>query len=545
VSADLVTAPRTRAASAEDTTETPGGVWPAEFPPRTVPATWPQTAQDREAVFDRLFAPPFRPASRAVQRWAAQGLGTLLDWLQAQPGDTWQQRWMASGGDQAGRDWFDLPPRQVPALAGRSASELRQKLLTAMRLLLCGQVIRPSYGWLLRYRPTALLEQARTLIDPAGFARLVAHLDATGRNNPADRTRALNRITWIVLAKGGRVADITVGDCVELDSQQRRNQRSDYSYAPLFYTLLAETGVLPTDAPHSLRAAKMPGPRGAAAIVDRYGIVCAPVRALLVDYLTERAATLDHSPLLHQAYTVCGLFWRDLERHHPGIDSLRLAPEVAQAWKKRLQHIRDEQGRVVRDRTRIRAQLLGVRSFYLDLAAWAADDPARWGPWVAPCPISAAECSTTKENKHRKAAMDQRTRARLPALPALVHTANVERRATRQRLEAARTAAVGATFTVAGNGFRRRPSRSDRVYATDLATGGRRDLTFEEERAFWAWATIEVLRHTDSFSGGRPLPRRSDPRVCAAQRLIGKTLAAATGVVQPPWRRVIGVALGC
>ena len=25
-----------------------------------------------------------------------------------------------------------------------------------------------------------------------------------------------------------------------------------------------------------------------------------------------------------------------------------------------------------------------VRSFYLDLAAWAQDDPARWAPWVAP-----------------------------------------------------------------------------------------------------------------------------------------------------------------
>ena len=286
---------------------------------------------------------------------------------------------MTSGADQAGREWFDLPPRHVPALAGRAAGDLRQELLTAMRLLLCGQVIRPSYGWLLRYRPTMLLAQARTLIDPAGFARLAAHLDATGRLNPADRTRAMNRITWMVLAKGGRVADITVGDCVELDTQQRSSQRSDYSFAPLFYTQLAETGVLPADAPHSLRAAKMPGPRGAAAIVDQYGVVCAHMRVLLVDYLTERAATLDHSSLLHRAYTVCGLFWRDLERHHPGIDSLRLAPEVAQAWKKRLQHIRDEQGRVVRDRTRIRARLLIVRSFYLDLAAWAADDPARWG----------------------------------------------------------------------------------------------------------------------------------------------------------------------
>src|SRR6266566_6383478 len=28
------------------------------------------------------------------------------------------------------------------------------------------------------------------------------------------------------------------------------------------------------------------------------------------------------------------------------------------------------------------------------------------------------------------------------------------------------------------------------------STGKRRDLTFEEHRAFWTWATVEVLRHT-------------------------------------------------
>ncbi len=30
------------------------------------------------------------------------------------------------------------------------------------------------------------------------------------------------------------------------------------------------------------------------------------------------------------------LFWRDLERHHPGISSLRLAPEAAASWKQRI-----------------------------------------------------------------------------------------------------------------------------------------------------------------------------------------------------------------
>ena len=37
---------------------------------------------------------------------------------------------------------------------------------------------------------------------------------------------------------------------------------------------------------------------------------------------------------------------------------------------------------------------------------------------------------------------------------------------------------------------------TSRIWAQDLATGRRRDLTFEEHRGFWTWAMIEVLRHT-------------------------------------------------
>jgi len=35
--------------------------------------------------------------------------------------------------------------------------------------------------------------------------------------------------------------------------------------------------------------------------------------------------------------------------------------------------------------------LAAVRAFYLDIAQWAMEDPARWGPWAAPCPIRAED----------------------------------------------------------------------------------------------------------------------------------------------------------
>ncbi|MGH3246563.1 MAG: hypothetical protein ACRDOI_10180, partial [Trebonia sp.] len=51
-------------------------------------------------------------------------------------------------------------------------------------------------------------------------------------------------------------------------------------------------------------------------------------------------------------------------------------------------------------------------------------------------------------------------------------------------------------------------------------------------------AVIGELAAPGIFSGGRARSGGSDPRVCAAQRLIGMTLPCATTVVQVCYRRV-------
>src|SRR5262249_53057825 len=78
------------------------------------------------------------------------------------------------------------------------------------------------------------------------------------------------------------------------------------------------------------------------------------------------------------------------------------------------------------------------------------------------------------------------------------------------RLAAAAAAAPGQEFTAGGQTMTRAVLRdpSPRIWAEETGTGKRRDLTAEEEHAVWAWAVIEVLRHTDAFSAGRPLWRK-------------------------------------
>lgn len=111
-----------------------------------------------------------------------RGLGKLLDWLEGQPGETWQDRWMASGADDAGFEWTDLP------LQGRGTpkSHRRDELATGLVLLVAGQAIRPSYPWLLRQRGTVMLTESRAASDPDAFQRLeqlAHHATPTARSD--------------------------------------------------------------------------------------------------------------------------------------------------------------------------------------------------------------------------------------------------------------------------------------------------------------------------------------------------------------------------
>jgi hypothetical protein len=462
-----------------------------EWEPRPSEPSWWQTRQSREALVERLLGLFTDPsAGRTRDKTRRRGLTKLLDWLQRQPGDTWQDRWLAGGADTAGFDWADLPPQGgVPARRHH-----RDELCCGLALLVAGQVIRPGYPWLLRQRQALMLAEARAAIDPDGFRSLDPHADHAAGWAKSD---ALNKLTWIVIRKGGLVRDITVGDCVELTTALREHHFRGSAGRPLFYAMLKQAGVLPAAAPERLRVLRLDGRRSVEQIVDAYGIECRPVRDLLVEYLTERSPELDHTSLRSVARNLCRLFWRDLEIHHPGIDSLRLAPEVAQAWKERLAHIRNAGGKPVRTRVNYRSELVFVRAFYEDIARWAADDPARWTPWVAPCPIKASEVTRKKAQARVKARMDQRTRTQLPLLPALVRAVEQHRKDAEERITTATAAPAGSRFTTGGQKFQRcRQGESGRVYAVDLATDRRRDLTHEESSAFWSWATVEVLRHT-------------------------------------------------
>jgi integrase len=482
------------------------------FPPRPVPERWQATCQDRRAVLARLLAPPFRLDSAAGQHQRRFGLIRTLEWLAAQPGHTWQERWIASGASADGRvDWRRLPLQWLRS-TGRIApsNTTAYKTLGAGLLqLICGDVIRPDLAWLLTTAsPQNLAAEMARVRDPDGFAKLHA-LSQTSATGVVTATGALARIAFIMAAKGGTVRDITVGDSLELVeiSAVECDQYGRGGKGPYFYQLLHAMGVFPADAPPTVRmfSPMYQGQLTPEQLIDRYDLACRPVRDLLVDYLRERQPGVDFTTLTTMATNLGLLFWKDLENHHPGIASLRLAPDVATAWKLRIQtktaRSTSPNGDVVETklpRKHVAGCLITVRAFYLDIAQWAAEDPARWGPWAVACPIRADDVQSRKERRHRKSRMDQRTRERIPVLPAL--TANVDRalKDATEVLQAAQNTRPGEEFTAAGQRLRRPVLTKPcvRIWAEHADTGQRRDLTREEDNAFWTWAAVEVLRET-------------------------------------------------
>lgn len=300
-----------------------GGQLVAAFPPRPVAASLPATQARRCAVLDRVLAAPFALDNRYSQQTRRLGVLAVLGWLRTQSGDSWQQRWWASGAEDQ-PDWRRLvgadPARPLPHLG------------PGLLVLICADVIRPGLDWLLGFAPARrglATEMARTR-DPAAFAALAA-LCKQGGVGLQSGQQALTNVAVIMAVKGGLVEQLPLGDCVELLSAAARTRATDdrHAHSPLFYQLLRAHGDLGPDAPAAIEMFSGRGQPSCQQLIDRYRIACRPVRDVLVDYLRERQPAVDFSTLQRLAYLLGKLFWADLEAHHPGIDSLQLPGDVA------------------------------------------------------------------------------------------------------------------------------------------------------------------------------------------------------------------------
>ena len=271
----------TRIAKATEAADQPvAGVGTAALPAELVADPPEQGGADR-AVAGPVHRPGRGP--RPGQDTAARPGQAAWTGCSASPGTPGRKNGWPAGRTPPALSWTDLPLKdRVPARGHQ-----RDELCAGLILLVAGQVLRPGYRWLLRQRQALMLAEARAAIDPDGFRGLEVRARAAIGWARAD---AVNKLTWMVICKGGLVSDITVGDCIELAAALQEIHFRGSAGRPLFYALLKETGVLPASAPARFRALRVEGRRSIEQIVDKSGIECRPVRDLLVEYFTERAA---------------------------------------------------------------------------------------------------------------------------------------------------------------------------------------------------------------------------------------------------------------
>jgi integrase len=446
------------------------------------------------------FPPATSRRSRSKRADRSRGTARILHWLLSFPGDGWQERWLVSGVD-SGLDWgwIDL----VTAEYGSAEAPRRAMTTEGLGCVLLARVVRPSYEFLQGYRTSGLYRHAKQEFGAEQFDRIRQAGLARGMI-PSQLSTAENSLVKVAFRTGRDLGRLTAEDLIAYHEWSRETFARAPAGLHAAWDLMCDAGLLSAVLP--LRRTVARGQLSTAAMVDRYSVQCRPVRDVLVRYLEERRPSLDYTSLQHLASRLVGAFWADIEKHHPGINTLDLPTEVAEAWKERIRFITREGKDPIPRQTRT-AVLTGVRAFYLDIQQWALEEPS-WAAWAVPSPVRKADTGGfTKVKKKVRTRMHQRVRERLPRLPELVDTTEAHHSTQNKLLAAAQATSVGEIFDHGGRGYRRISRREDRtkkrfqyrpemVLIEDMATAEQFDVTRDEDEAFWAWAIIETLRHT-------------------------------------------------
>lgn len=384
-----------------------------------------------------------RTLTHRARQPIVRGTRAMLGVLAQYSGQTWEQRWLASGYDAAPRTWFEHDA--LPHYDHWSPT------ISAVNALLQARVLRPSYSWLLDSQKRVAL---RKFLDRDGgpdldrLRGLPAYRDAVPKYQD-DAEKALARV---MIRTGKDIAQLCgddllfYADVVRTSGRQRREH--------LIWELLVALGPLAEEAP-TLRATW--SARGntrqhsTATLVDRYGIPASGVRNLLVDYLEEIKPGMDYSSLEGLAYRLIRLFWWEILQINPDQANLALSAEVVTAWRERLALTLDG-----RPRREVHSILFAIRGMYRDLAEWSHDDPVRWGVWVAPCPVPRElSRAAAKQKRRQKASMQDRTRMLTPLLPALLAAATAHKDRTATFLQRALDCTHDQEFVVEGYTFLR------------------------------------------------------------------------------------------
>lgn len=437
-----------------------------------------------------------RNGNRAASFLAAR---RILNWLASHPGQGWQARWLNSGADN-GLEWIDgLSDPDDRRLQSTRHVELMNGL---NRILLC-RIVFPGYGFFRSYSAVNLYQDARATFCPELFKLVAAGADELGVK-PKQRDSAVKTLTKIVLHTGRDLDELRGQDLLAFRASHRNKNATG---VPLAWILLRDIADLGEH--RTFHDAVRFGQLSTRELIGEFHLHSAAVREVLIRYLDERRPSMDYSSFVGVVSKLAGLFWADIEAHHPGIDTLELPEEIAAEWKHRMrtEKLHTRAGLKQRSHSDYVSILNTIRAFYRDLQEWATHDPS-WAQWSFANPIRKSELvgQHSKIRAQTAAATHQRIRERLPHLPVLVEVTERYKAEQEELLALTKATPIGATFTHGGRGYRRiiPKTYAKREYRNqpppdlleDLGTGQILQIGNTEHDAFWTWAIIETLRHT-------------------------------------------------
>lgn len=290
--------------------------------------SWPVTELSRTAVSDLAFELPTGAQdadNRAGRRYSTN---LLLQWLETWPGNTWQQRWNASGVEAHGRQWREAPTAFVFKQIEVSEFVARRHVVTGVGCLLCLGVLRPGYDWMVTSHFSDTYRSIRALVGPGFFSEVIERSQEAGHRERV-RVDALNHLTRVIAHTGLSPRELVPDDLLAYRTALLASGRQADSLG-LAWDMLRRAKVFSADTP-TLQAALRRGQQSVAELVDGYQLVCRPVRDVILRYLTERAGGVDYVTLRGLVAHLAGYFWKDLEEHHPGSTASTWSPR----WRPR------------------------------------------------------------------------------------------------------------------------------------------------------------------------------------------------------------------
>ncbi|MER6546790.1 tyrosine-type recombinase/integrase [Streptomyces sp. NPDC001250] len=438
---------------------------------------------------------PAAAAQTAAQHRASTR--RVLAYLDGFEGGTWQQRW----------DVSPLGRGEITA-ADLGTNRYGQNYSVGVRALFCLRVVRPTLLVMKKHNFNGFADQfIAAQKDPLleKYASQVARHDFSWPH----KREALFDVCCLLAVQGIGFADLTAAALLHHAHESRKAKaalRPGKKDANVFagraaWNVLHAMGHFPASTPATMRQALHRGQLTLEELVDRHTIRNQSVRRLLLDYFHRRKSDTDYASLVNLVRHVAHHFWARIEEINPEQADLHIPAGLYSAWRRQISVRHDGKPRIGVD-----AIVIAVRSFYYDLHTWAADEPERWAPWVASCPVPPSELRGLAKRRRRiNERSADRTRLRQPLLPLLVRHVEERYDHTRALLQHASAASINTPFTHDGRTYRRVLTEEDLT----LVRGGHRapvrvrddtgqliHIEAEEETAFWDWAAVETLRHS-------------------------------------------------